>query len=1138
MSFRTGLRWLRIGLEALAAAIIVLTLLQLHTGIIQYALTMTGLRTDVPLIVGLNDRCNRKFAPLVWDAGTDLLRDISCDDKVSVISTAPQGKEVTLFLNDQLVDTRRVVAPLVRFDDVPLRLGWNSLAVVEADADIDFPHPMLRQVWQFPGPQKRNFRETTWTKIPGTQAPNYISLQWAPKQDQLRRELKAYEKPVATAWFKLSGAERQSDVLAQGLPGAAIGADASQFNLLEQTLGEDGFSIAYLRGDKPPFDTRSQTIERELSIRDAEDEQIKLALSACLPADHPFVDWSRRTVMDTPELITRSTGYFLTSRVKAGDDRWRDKRRIEVVDQPDKGCVQLTASYEGRGEIGRYFSGTFLRLSGDKIVMDAALARRLLPSRLADSNDGEQMTWNGGPRSEFPPRFQRNQMIRETLFSSSGAPDANETEERSYSRAGLLDHWRELSNALPDLIRAMLWGLALMIPVALIYWALGAHRIHSPMPHRIDRARHGVLALLAFMAAMTLQPLLIEASRSVSDSARLWMVTFDEARGRFSGDSSAPLAFVVVLMIVPLLRAQELPGRRDGGLSRFLHFVGRLFLAAISIALLPLAFAVAVLARYIVSGEVSIPSDINILGVSSLPVVLGLLVMAWCVLGLLTFWIPVYWLARSLMPRGMLLGAAFTAAILMFFLPMITPATEAARELVAFGTSTYGDYGPGPAVLLTLAALSSLAGVVIIVTLTLRGFREIAAAMLNLPPDGKFQKWCRNSILFVAAVLIVGPATGALASPDVASYRAYQFLSTFQAYGGLLAFLALFAALRNIDEVQRNIDFATRFKTGESVLLLLTAAFAGYLSLWVSEPIGAPILAGIGGLVFYYGIIGQPVTTVEPPEPGLAERVLKYRAGRRLREARLKAFEKKFSNGGIDAAALATQRAAIDVEDSQAKQALGMPVETATFRILGFGPGSSPMSNALLGAVTGLVVAGLLQVILPIDFRMNSDQKAPSWMTLLQMFIVDPNYRPIGSGSSNSRVLSVISELINDTAIWVLIGFLFGYLFHRIRGNDGFAKAMVFAAGVSVTFLVGQALVARGGGVPVGNLARLMPIFVFLIFLGTLVFDGRSLRREGMPLAQLPDLYGLKTTIGYASFAGILAGVQPLLQALDWIFKR
>ncbi len=64
-----------------------------------------------------------------------------------------------------------------------------------------------------------------------------------------------------------------------------------------------------------------------------------------------------------------------------------------------------------------------------------------------------------------------------------------------------------------------------------------------------------------------------------------------------------------------------------------------------------------------------------------------------------------------------------------------------------------------------------------------------------------------------------------------------------------------------------------------------------------------------------------------------------------------------------------------------------------------------------------------------------------------------------------------------------------------------------------------------------------MPLFVVLLAVGALFFDGATLRREGVSIAKLPDMYGLRTSVGYLSFAGALAGIQPLLDLLGWLTK-
>jgi hypothetical protein len=120
-------------------------------------------------------------------------------------------------------------------------------------------------------------------------------------------------------------------------------------------------------------------------------------------------------------------------------------------------------------------------------------------------------------------------------------------------------------------------------------------------------------------------------------------------------------------------------------------------------------------------------------------------------------------------------------------------------------------------------------------------------------------------------------------------------------------------------------------------------------------------------------------------------------------------------------------------------------------------------------------------------------------------------------------------------AAWVISGFLFGYFFHRIRGDDGFVKALVFALGICIPYFLSQALSSGGAGLPLSELARLVPLLAFVLFLGVFVFDWLALRGQGLTYRNFPDVYGLRTSIGYLSALGTLAAVQPILNVLGWL---
>ncbi len=89
----------------------------------------------------------------------------------------------------------------------------------------------------------------------------------------------------------------------------------------------------------------------------------------------------------------------------------------------------------------------------------------------------------------------------------------------------------------------------------------------------------------------------------------------------------------------------------------------------------------------------------------------------------------------------------------------------------------------------------------------------------------------------------------------------------------------------------------------------------------------------------------------------------------------------------------------------------------------------------------------------------------------------------------------------------------------------------------AVPFMIGIAvnpgLVAKA----TQPLLLLAPFVLFLLILGALVFDGWTLHALDVGFSKLAELYGFKTTLGYASVAGVIASVQPLLFVMDTLFS-
>lgn len=1137
----TWVKWMLRGAEILAAATVLLVLMQLHTAIIENALTMMGARTDAPLIFAIQDRCGTdeiiRHVPIARrdDRGAAAPL-VVCRHDVGVITTAPLGQEFALLLNDRVVRDESTRAPLTNFGSVQLRSGVNRLFLVDANARVDFPNTQFSREYSLDDDRSSGrYSSTIWGRVPLPPVSPYAVRLVVKDEGSAAQQRHGPWSAKANKWL-----------LVQGVPGDRIQTEPGQRLGSLDRIGSDGFAFVRQADDASATAWPDLPWQRRLTLRrvgesgpDAHARGLQAEIKACLPPDHPLIDWARNGAIDAPEFILRLTGIYLSGFVRFGDQARKANPVIITEQQPGSACVPLEAEYRiADGDLREWpFNNTFLQFAGDRLVVEGLTQALTILGRPPDERDADHMVWHG-----VTDPHQRQPWLRTTVESrlSAARRPTIDTEQGPQApgerRQGMLAWLQSLSESLPSIFWQLLWGIAIAAPVALIHWALGRHRAASPRPLCIDKARAGLLALIAFMAALALHPTLLALSRLLVDVAGILPFFVVDARvDLYFTLSFAPIAFVVVLLIRGLLHQQPFvsPLAASGW--------PRIPAAVATLLLIVVAIGVSLVERWLVTdpatvrlGALSelrqwIGAAIGGLGLS-VPAAIAALVGGWCVFGLLTFWLPVYWLTRSALRGGRVVRAVYVAAMLAFFVPLLSPAAEAARIFLAAASGSYSEVSPGAALLTSFAAVSSVASVVLMVALVLAGFRQIAAAMLAPSLWRRLDAYTGKMVLLVLAVLIVWPATATLASIETVNLRLLQLMTIFQAYGVLIAVLAPLTALRLLDISRRSRDFDTRFRLEDGVVLLLTAVFAGYLTLWVRDPFGVGILLVVGWVTFFYGVIGPAPATRGDPEPDLARRIVAHRAESRLIAARRKTFDQEYTEGKIDAQDLAAKRAALETQAKLAQKALGQPIEEAKRRLLGYGPGASPLSNGYLGAIAGLIAAALFQAILPIKLTPGTSGEASGWLALLHTFIVDPNYRPVQAAADVSRVLAIVGELLNAFSIWVFLGFLFGYAFHRIRGIDGFTKAIVFGAGIAVTFLVSQAVLARGSGVPIERLAPFLPIFTFLIVLGTLVFDGRSVEKQGAGLTDLPDIYGIGTSIGYASFAGIIAAVQPVVQ--------
>jgi hypothetical protein len=1093
-------RYVRRSIHVAAAAVVLLVLLEFHGAFVRATMTLFGVRSDTAMILSVTDGCGKTV--LVPRALRGLKEDPSalnadnCPTRrahvVAATAATSLAGSTRLFVNGAVVDTDTGPGyARIALGDVVLRPGVNHIAVFDGSAELLYPN--------------------------------------------------AWRRPFNLLEILLSEEEPVTALLPQGLAATRV-------------------SIGAVR------DAGGTDVERRLNLGRADNGDLTVAANACLAPEHRFVGWAKAGELRAPEFVLGLFRLLTWTRpIPVTDPLWKTPLAVTVAagKTGSGACVVLSTSFVvPSGEFYILRDSTFLSRQRDELVLegfgDAVNQGGMAPVE----SDGRRRVWRGEPGASGPWIMSSSEAFTEAFLEVPAGREVGEAQEPTAEaeatseteatkrNEGLFAAVHELSKNLPRVMAATLWGLAAAAPVALVFWTLGLHRRESPAPEQIDRSRASVFALLVFMVAFGLHPLLLELTRLVIRWLSLEMVITDPVGPswdpRFSdprlwqrvgNQLYAPLAVVVVLMLVPVLRSGETPApSRTGPWATRMEAFGALVFTGLG-ALLLLGERVAVSPR--LRGE-----ELTEFAPALLPVfdgaqgtlaALGIVVAGWALIGLLGIWLAASWLFSLIVPQGALRRSAFGAALVIFTLPLIVPVTHVLQVAL-----TLGAMARSLAAVLALVSVARLLSAVapmvtvgVVVIMTLRGFREVAAEMLPADRATRFRGWVRSEYLVLLTLVIVFPLAGEFSTTETINATILRLMSLFQAYGAILALLALLAAAEMIEAARAG---SAAFELPPTASLLAAAAFAGYLTMWSREPVSVLTVMVIGWMLFRYALLGSgDEPTVATTPDGLAKRLLGFRGETRLLDSRRAALDKGFAEGRLASAELDAGREEIRTLENRTRDALGMNAAAAKRTLLERGPGGSPMANGLRGAVAGLGVAIVFQLVLPFDLAAAAKGSSAGWLSLASKIVIDPGYQIVQRGGEDARLLALLNESLNAFAIWVIAGFLFGYLFHRIRGDDGFVKAAVFGAGVAIPYLVTQALLAEGAGVSPAVLMRVVPLLVFLLAAGALVFDGATLRREGLGLARLPDIYGLKTSVGYVSFAGALATIQPLLHFLDWL---
>lgn len=1068
------------GLELFIAAIAVLALIQLHGNIVRSALNQIGLGVEEPTLLLARDSCGhqRWLPPALSDLeeqSTDAAVQ-DCAHRLDLWVVRKQGADLVLFVNGSFERLHSGRNRLSTFRTIRLREGGNRITVLNAEDKLLYPFPWKDQ------------REV----IDLLTDVDYAT--------ELNR------RPNSTHIVVPGGELTRLDV------------------------------------DIPR--------RRKLEVIRAPDGMVQVSASACLALGDPMLDWIRDVSLEGPEFVTRVFLMFVVGpAIEAGEPIWRTHHPVRLIsEESEEGCISVSTDYEVPQGL---LAGSFAPGTGDELVVGGFPVELMINGRSPDSVNEDQYIW----RDSASAKDDEGVFILTLPDLGKRPVKLPNRQGNEQEKSNLFVALKNLEKLLPQLLRALFWGLAAAAPVGLLFWSMQRYRsVDQDSIQRIRSARHGVLALLVFMLAFALQPMLVVGTRVLLDL--LPSLPFDSV-ARTPIDFYVPLSVIVAFLVVSELRAAR------SGEGRSTYRVRRTFAALGSVVLLGVGFmtlvSVQLVTRPMLINELLtlLPEGWTTLELTILesPIValVGVFVGSWLSLCLLGFWIPIYWLFRVAVPNGTVVGATLASALIILMLPIVS-AFDYLRDIGSFSSlsnlAMHLSYGFSN-IIETLvlpafadfpgrkASLATIVALVVIATVVLRAFREITVELLSQTHKKRFRAYTRTPYLVGLALVIMWPLFNAMdAEIDLISTTTVRLMSVFQAYGVLLALLGPLAIAQEFHRISANYPMADRFEISKEIRVLATAAFAGYLILWNREPTSVFIVIVAGWFVFKHLVLSSQASLDRTDAPDdLARRFVSFLSESNLSKARMEAFRKKFAAGELSEEVLISERVDFASKESNLQQKLGLKSNEAKRLLFRFGPCNSPWNNGIRGALAGLIVAAVLQLLIPFDLSVIPDSSHTGWLALFKNIIVDPEYRVVTKGVEESHLLVLFNEVLNATSIWVVAGFLFGYMFHVVRGDDGFVKAVIFGAGIIIPYFLSQILVAGGENISVVSLTRVAPLLLFLVGLGVVVFDGSVLREQGVDLSKLPAIYGLRTSIGYLSFASGLAAIQPLFELLGWLAK-
>jgi hypothetical protein len=459
-------------------------------------------------------------------------------------------------------------------------------------------------------------------------------------------------------------------------------------------------------------------------------------------------------------------------------------------------------------------------------------------------------------------------------------------------------------------------------------------------------------------------------------------------------------------------------------------------------------------------------------------------------LGLLCCWIFLYWLLAVGLGQPIRVRTAIIVSWAMLLLPLFPILVEAAARFVRY--VSVKDWGLYP--FFIPPRQDNTIWFLLIVGVGTALFYQFVELSLRLSQSRRGFAFLRSKwiwALLPVFILLSLPMKYVFASAETGAIDIVALNELARGIASLLPAALLIGLITYL----RQSNPQDQFELRAEAISVGTILFAYYLTGRNTSLLFAPVLLFLGWAVFTRWALVERVL-VPPPTSAFAlqdlvRKLLDYKQARQLSASLRRNLEKKYSQGELSLADLHGKLKDGQDQVEKTKAALSQNEAEAKEKIFGHGPELGPWANAKTALRYGLALS------LPFQ--------ASTFLNVINR-----------QHFENFPLLQVANSLVFSLTNWLLIAFVFGYFFHKIRGRDGFAKAFVFAGALLVSTIPLRILDAR----PLLDQAfvvQIVQILAYVLLLALIAFDLRTLQTLGFTWRDLLTVHGFTTITAYGS---------------------